>query len=128
VIAGGGEFGIRRRRVLPAGIRALVVVGQQGLTPGTIAEALQMPPATLSFHLKELTNAGLVTQERSGRSLGLGKAPRAAGEMSSHDAAGEVCPSWQFGMGERLAAGNAAVALLACRRGPRRCWYFWKGS
>jgi DNA-binding transcriptional ArsR family regulator len=49
--------------------RALVVVGQEGLTPGTISEALGMPPATLSFHLKELVNAGLVRQERAGRHL-----------------------------------------------------------
>ncbi len=49
--------------------RALVVVGQQGLTPGTMAEALGLPAATLSFHLKELVHAGLVTQERAGRNL-----------------------------------------------------------
>lgn len=49
--------------------RALVVIGQQGLTPGTMAEALGMPAATLSFHLKELVNARLVTQERAGRNL-----------------------------------------------------------
>lgn len=49
--------------------RALVVVGQQGITPSTIAEHLDVPAATLSFHLKELTNAGLVTQERQGRNL-----------------------------------------------------------
>lgn len=49
--------------------RALVVVGQQGLTPGTMAEALGLPAATLSFHLKELAHAGLVTQERTGRNL-----------------------------------------------------------
>jgi DNA-binding transcriptional ArsR family regulator len=49
--------------------RALVVVGKQGLTPGTMADALQMPAATLSFHLKELMHAGLVSQERSGRNL-----------------------------------------------------------
>jgi DNA-binding transcriptional ArsR family regulator len=49
--------------------RALVVVGQGGLTPGTMAEALGIPAATLSFHLKELVNAGLVTQERSSRNL-----------------------------------------------------------
>jgi ArsR family transcriptional regulator, arsenate/arsenite/antimonite-responsive transcriptional repressor len=49
--------------------RALVVVGRQGLTPGTIAEALSMPPATLSFHLKELVHAQLLTQERVGRNL-----------------------------------------------------------
>jgi len=49
--------------------RALVVNGRAGLTPGTIAEALDIPPNTLSFHLKELTNAGLVTQERSSRNI-----------------------------------------------------------
>ena len=49
--------------------RALVVVGDAGLTPGAIQEALGVPPATLSFHLKELVNAGLVTQERASRHL-----------------------------------------------------------
>jgi DNA-binding transcriptional ArsR family regulator len=49
--------------------RALVVVGQAGSTPGQIADEIQIPPATLSFHLKELVNAGLVTQERNGRNL-----------------------------------------------------------
>jgi len=49
--------------------RALVVVGQQGLTPGTMAEALAMPAATLSFHLKELVHSRLVTQERAGRNI-----------------------------------------------------------
>jgi ArsR family transcriptional regulator len=49
--------------------RALVVVGPEGLTPGTMVEHLGVPAATLSFHLKELVNAGLVTQERQGRNL-----------------------------------------------------------
>jgi DNA-binding transcriptional ArsR family regulator len=49
--------------------RALVVVGDGGLTPGTMSEALNIPAATLSFHLKELMNAGLVTQERASRYL-----------------------------------------------------------
>lgn len=49
--------------------RALVVVGEAGLTPGAIQEALGVAPATLSFHLKELVNAGLVTQERASRNL-----------------------------------------------------------
>jgi len=49
--------------------RALVVAGREGLTPGIIAGDLEVPPATLSFHLKELMHAGLVTQERSGRNL-----------------------------------------------------------
>jgi len=49
--------------------RALVVTGKTGLTPGTISDALGIPPNTLSFHLKELTNAGLVTQERASRNI-----------------------------------------------------------
>ena len=49
--------------------RALVVVGQSGMTPGTMAEGLSIPPNTLSFHLKELTHAGLVTQERASRNI-----------------------------------------------------------
>ncbi|WP_038203213.1 ArsR/SmtB family transcription factor [Xenophilus azovorans] len=49
--------------------RALVVAGPEGLTPGTLAESMDVPATSLSFHLKELAHAGLVTQERSGRNL-----------------------------------------------------------
>ncbi|CAM2158373.1 ArsR family transcriptional regulator, arsenate/arsenite/antimonite-responsive transcriptional repressor (plasmid) [Pararobbsia alpina] len=49
--------------------RLLVVAGPDGMTPGAIAEELAVPNATLSFHLKELMHAGLITQERDGRSL-----------------------------------------------------------
>jgi ArsR family transcriptional regulator len=49
--------------------RALVVAGPQGLTPGAMSEGTGVPPNTLSFHLKELTHAGLVTQQRDGRYL-----------------------------------------------------------
>src|SRR5262245_28962822 len=49
--------------------RALVVAGPEGTTPGVLAEQLAVPAATLSFHLKELLHAGLVTQERQSRNL-----------------------------------------------------------
>lgn len=49
--------------------RALVEIGAEGLTPAAIAERLEIPAATLSFHLKELLHADLVSQERSGRNL-----------------------------------------------------------
>lgn len=49
--------------------RLLVVAGRQGLTPGALTEALALPAATLSFHLKELSHAGLVSQERVSRNL-----------------------------------------------------------
>ena len=49
--------------------RALVVAGREGLTPGAMSAQLDLPPATLSFHLKELMFAGLVSQTRDGRNL-----------------------------------------------------------
>ena len=49
--------------------RALVVAGQQGLTAGALALQLDVPPSSLSFHLKELTHAGLVDCEPQGRFL-----------------------------------------------------------
>jgi len=49
--------------------RALVVVGEAGLTPSAMAEGLGIPANTLSFHLKELVHSGLVTQERASRNL-----------------------------------------------------------
>lgn len=49
--------------------RALVVVGPDGLTPSVLAEQLKVARNTLSFHLKELTHAGLVTVEQQGRHL-----------------------------------------------------------
>ena len=49
--------------------RMLVVKGSDGLTPALLAEDLGIPSNTLSFHLKELMNADLISQERSGRNL-----------------------------------------------------------
>ncbi len=49
--------------------RTLVVAGPQGLTAGALAEALDISPSVLSFHLKELAHAGLVSSEPSGRYL-----------------------------------------------------------
>jgi len=49
--------------------RALVVAGPNGLTPGAMAEHLDISPSALSFHLKELAHAGLVDSEPQGRYL-----------------------------------------------------------
>ena len=49
--------------------RALVVAGPAGLTPGGLAMALDIAATTLSFHLKELSHAGLISQQREGRNL-----------------------------------------------------------
>ena len=47
--------------------RLLVQQGPEGLSAGTIAERLDIAGATLSFHLKELANAGMVESRQDGR-------------------------------------------------------------
>lgn len=47
--------------------RLLVSTGTQGLVAGEIASALELPPTNLSFHLKAMTHAGLVTATQEGR-------------------------------------------------------------
>lgn len=49
--------------------RLLVQAGHGGKLAGEIAQALALPGATLSFHLKELAAADLVTQEQRGRTI-----------------------------------------------------------
>lgn len=52
-----------------AAFRALVQAGEGGLAAGALAGALRVPNSSLSFHLAQLTNAGLIQQQRQGRSL-----------------------------------------------------------
>ncbi len=47
--------------------RLLVQAGPEGVAAGGISDALEVPPATLSFHLKELVHAGMVTSRQQGR-------------------------------------------------------------
>ena len=47
--------------------RLLVQAGPEGLPAGKVSEALAIPPSSLSFHLKELTHAGMVSSRQEGR-------------------------------------------------------------
>ena len=49
--------------------RLLVQAGPEGLAAGDIAEALKIPPSSLSFHLSHLKQGGIVGVERQGRSI-----------------------------------------------------------
>ncbi|RZJ14657.1 MAG: ArsR family transcriptional regulator [Haliea sp.] len=75
--------------------RCLVVAGPEGLTPGTLVETLGVPATSLSFHLKELMHAGLVTQERQGRNLiyraAFGQMKALIGYLSDNCCDGQPC-------------------------------------
>ena len=75
--------------------RLLVRHGPAGLAAGEIATKLKIPPATLSFHLKELLHSGMVTQERSGRNLiyraAFGRMSALIGYLTENCCEGEAC-------------------------------------
>ncbi|EAN6991545.1 helix-turn-helix transcriptional regulator [Salmonella enterica] len=47
--------------------RLLIKMGTEGMVAGEIASTLDIPPTNLSFHLKALTQAGMLTVEQEGR-------------------------------------------------------------
>ena len=49
--------------------RLLVQRGPNGLAAGAIAQALDLPPSSLTFHLQQLTHAGLITHRRMSRQV-----------------------------------------------------------
>ncbi len=76
--------------------RALVGVGPQGMTPGALMAMLDLPASTLSFHLKELMRAGMVSQERDGRNLiyrpALDRMNDLLSYLTAHCCMGAACP------------------------------------
>ncbi|MDO9253323.1 MULTISPECIES: ArsR/SmtB family transcription factor [Comamonadaceae] len=75
--------------------RALVVAGPDGLTPGVLAEQLGVSPSALSFHLKELAHADLVSAEPQGRHLiyraQFDRMNALLGYLTEHCCAGQAC-------------------------------------
>jgi len=49
--------------------RLLIEAGPEGLSAGSIANALGVPPSSLTFHTQSLLRAGLITQRRESQSL-----------------------------------------------------------
>lgn len=75
--------------------RALVGAALDGMTPGALSATLGVPASTLSFHLKELMHAGLVSQQRDGRNLiyrpALGQMNELLAYLTAHCCHGATC-------------------------------------
>ena len=81
--------------------RLLVQRGPEGMPAGAIAEALGVPASSLSFHLAQLSRAGLIVQRRASRQL-----------IYSADFAG--MNALMGYLTENCCGGNAAACLPAC--------------
>jgi len=64
--------------------RLLVSQGARGMSAGNIAERLGVAPSSLSFHLTNLVEAGLITKKRVGRQLIYAVAPATIGELGKY--------------------------------------------
>ncbi|WP_395406631.1 ArsR/SmtB family transcription factor [Pseudoduganella sp. UC29_106] len=75
--------------------RLLVQTGPQGLAASKISEKLDVAPSSLSFHLKELTNAGLIESRQDGRfifySANFGTMNGLLSYLTENCCAGESC-------------------------------------
>ena len=88
--------------------RLLVEAGPEGMAAGAVAERLGIPNSSLSFHLAQLSAAGLIRQARRGRSL-IYSADYAAvdallGCLTANCCAGAACPPAGIRNPERLEA------------------------
>ncbi len=87
--------------------RRLVRAGRDGVAAGRVASDLGIPPATLSFHLKELRSAGLVTGEREGRVIRYAPDFRVIAEVVGY--LGENCCRDAGGCEPSVVAGVGSV-------------------
>lgn len=75
--------------------RLLVTAGPEGIAAGVIADTLHLPPATLSFHLKELSRAGLALSRQDGRyviySANFGNALKLVDYLTENCCGGKSC-------------------------------------
>jgi len=77
--------------------RLLVQAGPSGISPGKISEQLGIPASSLSFHLKELTHAQLITPKQDGRyviyAANVTTMGGLIGFLTEHCCAGQSCVS-----------------------------------
>lgn len=86
--------------------RLLVQAGEAGLSVGEINNAMQIPAPTLSFHLKELANAGLVSSRHEGRFIYYQACYAAMNELLAY-------------LTENCCQGNACLPVNQCKPGAK---------
>ena len=103
--------------------RALVVAGPEGATPGALAEQLGVGATAMSFHLKELASAQLITQQRDGRFLiyraAFAQMNALLGYLMANCCAGSACAPASR-QGSKATAAIRAGAVPAVPRKTRR--------
>ena len=82
--------------------RLLVQRGPNGVPAGTIAQALDLPPSSLTFHLQQLVHAGLITQRRLSRQIIYAVDIAAMNTMMGY-------------LTENCCGGNAALCAPQCK-------------
>jgi DNA-binding transcriptional ArsR family regulator len=97
--------------------RALVRAGTDGLSAGAIAEAVGAPASTLSFHLKELANAGLLRSRQESRFIYYSADYAAMSELVAF-LTESCCQGMPARNAERI--GQAVAACCAPSRKQRR--------
>jgi DNA-binding transcriptional ArsR family regulator len=87
--------------------RLLVQAGPEGLPAGQLAEMMQIPPSSLSFHLKELVHADLLVSQQSGRFVIYTAKYTSMNELLSF-------------MTENCCGGNPCTTTAACCEAPAK--------
>jgi DNA-binding transcriptional ArsR family regulator len=118
-----GSLGALAHEHRLAAYRLLVEKGPAGLPAGALAEQMAMPPSSLTFHLQQLLQAGLVTQRRLGRQIiyaaDFANMNSLVAYLTENCCGGQVCapvcdpaPKHSVAKGE---TGNEAPARQRCR-------------
>ncbi|MEL7297241.1 MAG: helix-turn-helix transcriptional regulator [Pseudomonadota bacterium] len=93
--------------------RLLVKAGPGGLPAGKISEALGTPHNTMSFHLNHLSNSGVVSSRREGRSI-IYSANFALTQALLTFVAKDCCSEAFTEVREDAATGDAVIEMKAC--------------
>ncbi|MBV1930394.1 MAG: metalloregulator ArsR/SmtB family transcription factor [Porticoccaceae bacterium] len=98
--------------------RLLVKAGVDGMPAGALSETLDTPHNTLSFHLNHLSNAGLVSSKKAGRSVIYSARFDAMNELISFMVK-DCCSTDQASIREDKTSGCSIIELSHCCETPK---------